>query len=230
MAVVESDAAELESIPQAEPAAVVAPDRADLSGELAGPVLLPPIRITDPSAPGRPVVHRVLEDPVTQPVETVRSTPESVDVLRAPVTGLVANKVAVPPSLPPAAVGAAGATMLNPVAEQSLPQRVGRPSITFQRRSTRPRVRRVTRVIRHVDTWSVFKVALVFNAFLYAVALTSGVLLWHVAVATGTIDNVEKFFEGFGWSSFQFRGGQIYHNAWIGGLFVAIGLTGLAVL
>lgn len=94
----------------------------------------------------------------------------------------------------------------------------------------RPRVRRVTRVVRHVDTWSVFKVALVFNVVLYGVCLTAGVLLWNVAYATGTIDNVEQFFEQFGWSEFEFKGGEIFHNAWIGGLFVAIGLTGLAVL
>jgi len=98
------------------------------------------------------------------------------------------------------------------------------------RRAPKPRVRRVTRVVRHVDSWSVFKVALVFNVFFYAVALVAGVLLWQVAYATGTIDNVEKFFEGFGWETFDFNGGQIFHNAWIAGLFVAIGLTGLAVL
>ena len=98
------------------------------------------------------------------------------------------------------------------------------------RRAPKPRVRRVTRVVRHIDTWSVFKVALVFSAFFYAVALISGVLLWQVAYATGTIDNVQKFFEGFGWETFKFNGGQIYHNAWIAGLFVAVGLTGLAVL
>jgi len=98
------------------------------------------------------------------------------------------------------------------------------------RRAPKPRVRRVTRVVRHVDTWSVFKVALIFNVFFYAVALVAGVLLWQVAYATGTIDNVEKFFEGFGWETFDFNGGQIFHNAWIAGLFVAVGFTGLAVL
>jgi hypothetical protein len=56
------------------------------------------------------------------------------------------------------------------------------------------------------------------------------VLLWNVAHATGTVDNVEKFFEQFGWSSFEFNGGALYHNAWVAGLFVAIGLTGFAVL
>ncbi len=94
----------------------------------------------------------------------------------------------------------------------------------------KPRVRRVTRVVRHVDPWSVFKIAAVANVVLYLIMLTAGVLLWNVAYATGTVDNVERFFESFGWSSFEFNGGEIYHNAWIGGLFAVIGLTGLAVL
>ena len=94
----------------------------------------------------------------------------------------------------------------------------------------KPRVRRVTRVVRHVDPWSVFKIAFVANLVLYLIVLVAGVLLWNVAYATGTVDNVERFFESFGWSSFEFNGGQIYHSAWIGGLFLVVGLTGLAVL
>ena len=51
-----------------------------------------------------------------------------------------------------------------------------------------------------------------------------------MAYATGTVDNVERFFESFGWATFEFNGGEIYHSAWIGGLFLVIGFTGLAVL
>jgi Transmembrane domain of unknown function (DUF3566) len=94
----------------------------------------------------------------------------------------------------------------------------------------RPRVRKVTRVVRHVDPWSVFKVAIVFNLVLYGVLLTSGVLLWNVAHSTGTIDNLERFFESFGWSEFEFNGGEIFHSAWVAGLFAVVGLTGAAVL
>ncbi len=94
----------------------------------------------------------------------------------------------------------------------------------------RPRVRKVTRVVRHVDPWSVFKVAIIFNLVAYAVALTSGVLLWNVAHSTGTIDNLERFFESFGWSEFEFNGGEIFHSAWVAGLFAVVGLTGAAVL
>ncbi len=110
-----------------------------------------------------------------------------------------------------------------------LPIRPLRPPLTVRRRS-RPRVRRVTRVIRHVDTWSVFKVALIFNVFLYVVCLTAGVLLWQVAQSTGTVDNVQKFFEGFGWEKFELKGGEIFHELWIAGLFVIVALTGFAVL
>ncbi|MEM9513597.1 MAG: DUF3566 domain-containing protein [Actinomycetota bacterium] len=94
----------------------------------------------------------------------------------------------------------------------------------------KPRVRKVTRVVRHVDPWSVFKIAIIANLVLYVILLTAGVLLWNVANATGTVDNVERFFESFGWDSFEFNGGEIYHSAWIGGLFLVIGFTGLAVL
>ena len=94
----------------------------------------------------------------------------------------------------------------------------------------RPRVRKVTRVLRHVDPWSVFKVAAVVNLVIYGIALTAGVLLWNVADATGTLDNLERFFESFGWDTFEFDGAQIFRSAWVAGMFVVIGLTGAAVL
>ena len=102
----------------------------------------------------------------------------------------------------------------------SLPRMLGR----------KPRVRRVTRVVRHVDPWSVFKIAIIANLLIYMIVLVAGVLLWNVAYATGTVDNVERFFESFGWSSFDFNGGEIYHSGWTAGLFLVIGFTGLAVL
>jgi Transmembrane domain of unknown function (DUF3566) len=94
----------------------------------------------------------------------------------------------------------------------------------------RPRVRKVTRVVRHIDPWSTFKVALIFSIVLYGVLLTAGVLLWNVASNTGTVDNVERWFTQFGWESYELKGGEIFHNAWIAGLFGVVGLTGLGVL
>lgn len=161
---------------------------------------------------------------VVEELARVADAPEmpAIDVLPAIVP---ADDVTSPAELDATELDAAEAGSLIPAVS---PSRTRASSVVLGRR--RPRVRRVTRVVRHVDTWSVFKVALVFNAVLYGVCLTAGVLLWNVAYATGTIDNVEQFFEQFGWSSFEFNGGEIYHNAWIGGLFVVIGLTGFVVL
>ena len=47
---------------------------------------------------------------------------------------------------------------------------------------------------------------------------------------TGTLDNVERWFTQFGWETFELKGGEIFHNAWVIGLFLAVGLTGAAVL
>jgi hypothetical protein len=101
-----------------------------------------------------------------------------------------------------------------------------RRSVSFER----PAVRRTTRVLRHVDPWSVFRVALVFHFVLYLTLLLTGVLLWNVANATGTVDNVERFMESFGWDTFQFKGGELFHQAWVLGLFAVVGMTGLAIL
>jgi hypothetical protein len=96
--------------------------------------------------------------------------------------------------------------------------------------STKPRVRRVSRVIRDIDPWSVFKVGLAFHLVCYFVTLVSLVLLWNVAQSTGTLDNVENFMESFGWETFRFDGSELFGNLWVLGLLGVILGTGLWVL
>ena len=93
-----------------------------------------------------------------------------------------------------------------------------------------PRVRRVTRVVRDIDPWSVFKIGLIFHFVIYLIALVALVLLWSVASATGTIDNVQQFMKSFGWESFQFNGGQLFVNVMILGLLAVVLGTALWVL
>lgn len=93
-----------------------------------------------------------------------------------------------------------------------------------------PRVRRVSRVIREIDPWSAFRVGIVFHGVLYFMTLIALVLLWSVASATGTIDNIERFLESFGWESFQFNGVQLFFNTMFLGLFVVVLLTAIWVL
>ncbi len=142
---------------------------------------------------------------------------------------------AVAPDVPGAPVTATGPLM--PVGPSPATGWSGRPAPVGGRSPAplrtpgrRPRVRRVTRVLRHIDPWSTFKVGLLFSLVVYLVLLTSGVLLWQVADSTGTLDNVERWFTQFGWETFELKGGEIFHNAWIIGLFGAVGLTGGLVL
>ena len=96
--------------------------------------------------------------------------------------------------------------------------------------SQTPRVRRVTRVVREIDPWSALKVGLVFHLVIYLTLLVASVLLWSVASATGTIDNIERFLESFGWESFQFNGLAQFINILFLGLLGVVLLTALWVL
>jgi Transmembrane domain of unknown function (DUF3566) len=91
-----------------------------------------------------------------------------------------------------------------------------------RRTDVRPRLRRVTRVIRDIDVWSVFKVGLVFHLVLFVIVLIAVTLLWGVANSTGTIDNVENFFESFGWETFSFDGSALFGNFAAFGLLAAL--------
>ena len=94
----------------------------------------------------------------------------------------------------------------------------------------RQRVRKVTRVVRHIDPWSAFKVGVVFSLAAYVVGLTAGVLLWRVADSTGTLGNVERWFTQFGWETFELKGDKVFAAARTIGLFLSIATTGLIVL
>jgi hypothetical protein len=60
------------------------------------------------------------------------------------------------------------------------------------------RSRKVRRVIRHIDPWSVLTFSVIFHLCLFGALLLSGSLVWSAAVASGTIDNVESFIRDLG--------------------------------
>ena len=98
------------------------------------------------------------------------------------------------------------------------------------RMARRPRVRKVNRVVRRIDAWSVFKISLVFWAVVFAILLVAGMLLWNLASTTGTITNVEGFIKDlFGLKTFKFDAGQLLRSAWIIGAVLVIGGTALSV-
>lgn len=107
----------------------------------------------------------------------------------------------------------------------------GRPVYPRVRGRTRFRARRVRRLIRHVDPWSVFKLALLLNVCTWVIFQVAGITLWSVARNAGTIDTVEsKVGEAFGLSEFTIDADALYRHFSLGGLVMALSLTGAAVI
>ena len=106
-------------------------------------------------------------------------------------------------------------------------QRV-RPALPLLRR--RPRVRKVTRIVRRVDAWGVFKISLIFYVILYIILLVAGILLWNLANTTGTVANVEGFVRDlFGLKTFEFDGEKLFRASWVLGAILVVAGTGLNV-
>jgi Transmembrane domain of unknown function (DUF3566) len=103
-----------------------------------------------------------------------------------------------------------------------------RPALPLLRR--RPRVRKVTRIVRRVDAWGVFKISVIFYVILYVILLVAGVLLWNLANTTGTVANVEGFIRDlFGLKTFEFDGEKLFRASWVLGAILVVAGTGLNV-
>ena len=90
--------------------------------------------------------------------------------------------------------------------------------------------RRVRRVVRKIDTWSVLKVSALFSLSFVLVLLIAGVLLWIAGSAVGAIDGVEGFMRAIGFEDFRFIGTRLLRGFVAGGLVLVILGTGLSVL
>jgi hypothetical protein len=196
-------------------------------------VVIRPVEVVRPST----VVDPVVLDPAVvatanEPASELASTdvaalvlPEVVEA--APPVEFLPMEV---PAVATAAVAPAHARVEAAPALVSGPRIDGR---TVGRRRVfrrRPRIRKVSRVVRHIDGWTVFKISLVLYALLYVVLLIAGVLLWHLAYTTGTVDNIQGFIkELFGLKTFAINGKKLFQASRKLGLIMAIGGTGLHV-
>ena len=128
----------------------------------------------------------------------------------------------------PAGEDAADA-MLGPRSRRAPRSAVGR---AYQARTNRRlRARRVRRLVRHVEPWSVLKVSLVLYFCAWAIMLFVGVTLWNLAVNSGLVADVENFaVELFALESFKINADQIFRFAAVGGLVLVLAGSGLTVL
>jgi hypothetical protein len=92
-----------------------------------------------------------------------------------------------------------------------------------ERRAQAPvrRGRRVRRVIRRIDLWSVLKLAIVLYTCLYGAVLATVALLWGVLYSSGQIDKLESFLADVGLENYRFYGDQMFRAV------MAIGAVGV---
>lgn len=101
----------------------------------------------------------------------------------------------------------------------------------YQRRLKKLRARKVRRLIRHVEPWSVLKISLIFYFCLWVILVMAGGILWSFAVGSGMIDNLENFVtELAALERFEINGDQIFRVAAIGGLVLVVAASGFTVL
>ena len=90
--------------------------------------------------------------------------------------------------------------------------------------------RRVRRVLRKIDAWSVLKVSALFHVTLTAVLLLAGVLLWAVGSSVGAVSSIERFMRSIGFEGFTFVGSQLLRGFVAFGLVLVVLGTGVSVL
>ncbi|MCC6226946.1 MAG: DUF3566 domain-containing protein [Microthrixaceae bacterium] len=100
-------------------------------------------------------------------------------------------------------------------------RRAGEP-----RRRERFAARKVRRLIRHIDPWSVLKLSLLLFLCLWVIVMIAGVIVWTVATSTGTIDKIESMVNTLlGQSNFRFNGDFLFRQMGIIGMILTLAMT-----
>ncbi len=104
------------------------------------------------------------------------------------------------------ASGDPGTTGAPPIPPRQPVARPARPTVTSPAdpghaapgKPGRVRARKVRRIVRHVEPWSVLKISLLFYAALFLIICVASAVLWGVARSAGTVENVESFVTSVG--------------------------------
>ncbi len=68
-------------------------------------------------------------------------------------------------------------------------------------RPQRVRHRKVRRIVRHIEPWSVLKISVLFFASIFLIICVASAVLWNVARSAGAIDDVESFVTSLGFGN-----------------------------
>ena len=94
-----------------------------------------------------------------------------------------------------------------------------------------PQARRVRRVIRKIDVWTVLRFSVVFYACVFAVLIVAGLVLFIVASVTGVRHDIEKSIGSYlASTNFHILGGDVLRAALLGGVVFIVSGTGANAL
>lgn len=133
----------------------------------------------------------------------------------------------------PAVATAPTAVQPGPAATRSADKaRRARPSAepVVERTTGNRRGRRVTRVVRRIELWSVLKLSLVLFTCLYLAVLGTLVVVWGVAYSSGQVERLQEFLADVGLENFRFYGDRMFKAVAAIGAVVVLAGTILAVL
>lgn len=169
---------------------------------------------------GQPTMPPVVDEPQQIPVPG--APPIAVDAAVAEASpGEVAPDLGVATGGAAVAGGAVSARQ-GGLSQISIGDRVGDvaarlPQIFeegLRQRPRRVRARKVRRVVRHIDPWSMLTFSVLFHLCVFAALLLASVLVWNAALAAGTIENIEQFIRDLGdYQTFEIDGDVIFRAA-----------------
>ncbi|MFN8049881.1 MAG: DUF3566 domain-containing protein [Acidimicrobiales bacterium] len=97
-------------------------------------------------------------------------------------------------------------------------------------RKQRFEARRVRRIIRHIDPWSVLKLSLVFFLCVWVMFMVAVVIIWSIAQSSGTVDKIEGFISDLGVAGWKLNGTFIFRQYGLFGLVMVFACTTATVV
>ncbi len=181
-------------------------------GAPSGPPMMPPVAEESQQipVPGTPPVGM----PMTVEEALAEATPGMPDLPPQADSGAAVGAGAI--------AGGSVAARQGSLSQISIGDRVGDvaarlPQIFeegLRQRPRRVRARKVRRVVRHVDPWSMLTFSVLFHLCVFAAFLLASVLVWNAAVAAGTIENIEQFIRDLGdYQTFEIDGDVVFRAA-----------------
>lgn len=127
------------------------------------------------------------------------SSPDAASTVIDLDTGTARSVVADSPPLIDEAVPTAPPLAQPAQAPVVIPRRLApdeAPAIDFRIEGGRGRpklkARKVRRVVRHIDPWSVLRFSVIFHIVLFGALLLASVLVWNAAELAGVVENIES--------------------------------------